>query len=268
MSNFQRLTLSALAVLAVFPAVNVSRLSAEPQSSAPTYTADATSRHDGVGQTQSDNSNTNATQNSSENPADDGHLLHKADGRRQPGVAAEAYAVAPGTKFLVSLEDDLSSKGMEENKRIRVTTLEPLEAGSGIYLPAGAAIEGRVTRVESAGVAGRAKILLTFDYIHTRFGKLPRGRKSPAFITGPMRVWRAGTTSRSPSKRKRWPPASLGSITMLRLVVCGHATTTGAAPAKARSAQPGRQRFCGWAASHAFAARSPKQTTRCRTAPW
>jgi hypothetical protein len=173
MSNFQRRTLSALAVLAVFVAVNVSRLSAKPQSSAPAYTADATSRHDGVGHSQSDNSNGNATQNSSENPADDGHLLHKADGRRQPGVAAEAYAVAPGTKFLVSLEDDLSSKGMEENKRIRVTTLEPLEAGSGIYLPAGAAIEGRVTRVESAGMAGRAKILLTFDYIHTRFGKLP-----------------------------------------------------------------------------------------------
>ena len=42
-----------------------------------------------------------------------------------------------------------------------------------VYLPAGAELEGRVTRVESAGMAGRAKLWLTFDYLHARFGKLP-----------------------------------------------------------------------------------------------
>jgi hypothetical protein len=99
--------------------------------------------------------------------------LHPADGRRQRGVPAETYAVAPGTKFLVRLEDDLSSATCKENARFRMTTLEPLDAGSGIYLPAGAEIEGRVTRVESAGMAGRAKLWLTFDYLHTRFGRLP-----------------------------------------------------------------------------------------------
>src|SRR5260370_451423 len=37
----------------------------------------------------------------------------------------------------------------------------------------GAEVRGHVSRVESAGIAGRAKIWLTFDEIHTKFGTLP-----------------------------------------------------------------------------------------------
>jgi hypothetical protein len=96
----------------------------------------------------------------------------RADGERR-GLPLEAYAVAPGTKFLVKLEDDLSTKGTHENEKFKVKTLEPLEAGSGIYLPSGAEIQGHISRVEPAGVAGRAKLWLTFDEIHTKFGKLP-----------------------------------------------------------------------------------------------
>jgi hypothetical protein len=96
----------------------------------------------------------------------------KADGQRR-GLALETFAVVPGTKFLVRLEDELSTKGTEENKKFKVRTLEPLEAGSGIYLPPGAEIHGHVSRVEPAGVTSRAKIWLTFDEIHTKFGKLP-----------------------------------------------------------------------------------------------
>jgi hypothetical protein len=96
----------------------------------------------------------------------------KADGERR-GLPLETYAVAPGTKFLVKLEDELSTKGTQENAKFKVRTLEPLEAGSGIYLPPGAEIHGHISRVEPAGVAGRAKLYLTFDEIHTKFGKLP-----------------------------------------------------------------------------------------------
>src|SRR5580704_8276392 len=84
-----------------------------------------------------------------------------ADGRRH-GLPLETYGVAPGTKFLVSLEDELGSKGTPEKTKFKVRTLEPLEAGSGIYLPSGAEIEGHVSHVESAGTTGRAKIWLTF----------------------------------------------------------------------------------------------------------
>jgi hypothetical protein len=95
-----------------------------------------------------------------------------ADGKRH-GLPLETYGVAPGTKFLVALEDELGSKGTPERAKFKVKTLEPLEAGSGIYLPSGAEIEGHVSHVESAGTTGRAKIWLTFDEIQTKFGRLP-----------------------------------------------------------------------------------------------
>ena len=96
-----------------------------------------------------------------------------ADGRRHSDLPTEAYAVVPGTKFLVRLEGELDTKETHEKQRFKMTTLEPLEASSGIYLPPGAEIRGHVSRVESAGVAGRAKIWLTFDEIHTKFATLP-----------------------------------------------------------------------------------------------
>src|SRR5260370_34938449 len=55
-----------------------------------------------------------------------------ADGRRQADLPVEAYAVVPGTKFLVRLEDDLGTKETREKRRFKVKTLETLEAGSGI----------------------------------------------------------------------------------------------------------------------------------------
>jgi len=98
---------------------------------------------------------------------------HPADGRRHADLPVEAYAVVPGTKFLVRLDDELDTKETREKSRFKVTTLEPLEAGSGIYLPAGAQIRGHVSRIEPAGVAGRAKLWLTFDEIRTKFATLP-----------------------------------------------------------------------------------------------
>ncbi len=100
-------------------------------------------------------------------PAGQNQQSQKADGQRR-GLPLEAYAVAPGTKFLARLEDELSPKGTEENRKFKVKTLEPLEAGGGMYLPRGAEIHGHVSRVEPGGITGRAKL-----WIHTKFGKLP-----------------------------------------------------------------------------------------------
>src|SRR6266705_2745174 len=72
---------------------------------------------------------------------------HRADGELH-GLPLETFAVTPGTKFLVSLQDDLSTKGTQENAPFKVKTLEPLEAGSGFYLPSGAEIIGHISRVE------------------------------------------------------------------------------------------------------------------------
>lgn len=95
-----------------------------------------------------------------------------ADGRRR-GLPLETFAVAPGTRFLVGLEQEMNTKAIRQNQVFAVRTLEPLEAGHGIYLPAGAVIRGHVSRVEPAGKTGRAKLWLTFDEIRTRFGALP-----------------------------------------------------------------------------------------------
>jgi hypothetical protein len=97
---------------------------------------------------------------------------HVADGQRH-GLPLETYAVVPGTRFLVSLEQDLNTKEVKQNQTFRVRTLEPLEAGNGIYLPSGVEIRGHISRVEPAGVTGKAKLWLTFDELHARFGVLP-----------------------------------------------------------------------------------------------
>lgn len=103
------------------------------------------------------------------NPPGDGHAV---DGERH-GQPEARFAVAPGTRILVRLESKLNTKQLHKNQEFRVRTLEPLQAGEGNYLPAGAVIYGHVSRVESAGEMGRAKLWLTFDDIQTRFGKLP-----------------------------------------------------------------------------------------------
>ena len=95
-----------------------------------------------------------------------------ADGSRH-GLPLETFAVVPGTRVLVRLENELSTGECKANFKFKVRTMEPLEAGSGFYLPAGAEIRGHVSKVEPAGITGRAKLYLVFDEIKTRFGALP-----------------------------------------------------------------------------------------------
>ena len=106
-------------------------------------------------------------------PAPAHALGQAADGRRRGDLPLEAYAVVPGTRVLVGLEDSLDTGEIKQGQQFRARTLEPMEAGSGIYLPAGAELVGHVSRVDPARVAGRAKLWLVFDEIRTRFGPLP-----------------------------------------------------------------------------------------------
>src|SRR5260370_14269523 len=85
----------------------------------------------------------------------------KADGERH-GLPIETYAVAPGTKFLVRLEDELGTKGTQENAKFKVKTLEPLEAGSRIYLPSGAENPGRISHAGPAGEGWPLEQYVTF----------------------------------------------------------------------------------------------------------
>lgn len=98
--------------------------------------------------------------------------MQPADGSRH-GLPLETFAVVPGTRVLVRLEDELSTGECKSNFKFKVRTMEPLEAGSGFYLPAGAEIRAHISRIEPANITGRAKLWLVFDEIKTRFGVLP-----------------------------------------------------------------------------------------------
>ena len=86
---------------------------------------------------------------------------------QQPG------AVTPSTRFLVGLDDALSTKESKAGTQFRAHTLEPLYTPDGLVLRAGAEMRGHVDKVEPAHQAGRARMWLTFDDIHTRAGWLP-----------------------------------------------------------------------------------------------
>ena len=81
--------------------------------------------------------------------------------------------IPSGTRFLVRLDDELGTVKSRTNKKFKVHTLEPLQTAEGIMLPPGAEIRGHVSRVEPAGLTGRARLWLTFDDIKAPRGRLP-----------------------------------------------------------------------------------------------
>ncbi len=81
--------------------------------------------------------------------------------------------VPNGTRFLVKLDDKLSTRKDKVGKKFDLKTLEPLVAENGTVVPPGTKIRGHVSRIEPAGLTGRARIWLSFDEIKTRQGKLP-----------------------------------------------------------------------------------------------
>ncbi|HYL69529.1 MAG TPA: hypothetical protein VEX69_10210 [Candidatus Limnocylindria bacterium] len=88
-------------------------------------------------------------------------------------IPAAAYVVPAGTRFLVALQEKLSTKEDKAGKHFRARTLEPLTSADGSVLAAGAEIQGHIDKVEPAEKTGRARLWLTFDDIQTRGGRKP-----------------------------------------------------------------------------------------------
>jgi hypothetical protein len=84
-----------------------------------------------------------------------------------------AKEVSSGTRFLISLDDALSSKDSKPGERFHARTLEPIIAADGTGLRQGAEIRGHVAKVEMAHKTGRAQMWLTLDEINTPDGWLP-----------------------------------------------------------------------------------------------
>jgi hypothetical protein len=109
---------------------------------------------------------------------------HSDSGNAQPSAADEpeiygsasqpaANAAQGGTRFLVEIENSLSSKDDKAGKPFLARTLEPLATADGRVLPPGTRIQGHIDRLESAHQVGRARMWLTFDSIATPGGRAP-----------------------------------------------------------------------------------------------
>lgn len=90
-----------------------------------------------------------------------------------PTHPALASTVPDGTRFLIRLEDTLSTKKHRAGKKFKARTLEPLVTTTGLLVPPGAEVRGHISRVEPATLTGRARLWLSFDDIKTRDGRVP-----------------------------------------------------------------------------------------------
>jgi hypothetical protein len=101
-------------------------------------------------------------------------LLVKAARQTDTAPPTAVMGMVPnGTHFLVRLQDELNTAKQKVNNKFEAQTIAPLEAQDGQILPPGAKIHGHISRIEPAGLTGRARIWLTFDDIDTPHGRMP-----------------------------------------------------------------------------------------------
>jgi hypothetical protein len=89
------------------------------------------------------------------------------------GSSVSPEEVAAGTRFLIRLDNVISTDHAKAGDRFRARTIEPIASAGGTVLPAGAQISGHIDKVEPAHKTGRARLWLTFDDIQTPDGWLP-----------------------------------------------------------------------------------------------
>jgi hypothetical protein len=87
--------------------------------------------------------------------------------------ALAANEVSAGTRFLIRLDDILSTKTLKAGDRFRARTIERLASEGGMVMAPGMELRGHVDKVESAHKTGRARLWLTFDDIKTPGGWVP-----------------------------------------------------------------------------------------------
>ena len=76
------------------------------------------------------------------------------------------YRLPAGTKIMLSMDSEISSKVSSVNDTFTTTVSKPLSVRNSVVLPAGTVIEGRVTKVSSASVGGKnGRMQLRFETI-------------------------------------------------------------------------------------------------------
>jgi hypothetical protein len=99
--------------------------------------------------------------------------LSPASARNQSVASTAPNEVSSGTRFLVRLEDTLSTKDLKAGSAFTVRTIGPIASADGTILREGTEIRGHVDRVVSAQKVGRARLWLAFDDIRTPGGWVP-----------------------------------------------------------------------------------------------
>ena len=100
-------------------------------------------------------------------------FVFPASSQSSPSSATAPNEVAPGTRFLIRLNDELGSKQSKVGAPFTARTIGPIAAADGTRLRAGAEVRGHIDKVQAAGKTGRARMWLTFDDIKTPDGWMP-----------------------------------------------------------------------------------------------
>jgi hypothetical protein len=81
-----------------------------------------------------------------------------------PGPQFAEYTVGQGTRFQVTLDQELSTKYSAVGDLFTTTTLAPLMDGDQVVIPAGTKIRGEVTQAQASGGSGKpATLTVKFD---------------------------------------------------------------------------------------------------------
>jgi type IV secretion system protein VirB10 len=92
-----------------------------------------------------------------------GMALGQAADTPKPASDPNTFTIPAGTKIPLSLKQAISTKNAREGDAVYAETAFPLVVDSRVIVPAGAYIQGKISRVERAGHGhGRAEILMHF----------------------------------------------------------------------------------------------------------
>jgi hypothetical protein len=84
--------------------------------------------------------------------------------KEAPGPQYSEHTVGQGTRFQVTLDQELSTKYSAVGDLFTTTTVTPLMDGDQVVIPAGTKIRGEVTQVQASGGSGKPAILtVKFD---------------------------------------------------------------------------------------------------------
>lgn len=101
-------------------------------------------------------------------------------------IAQTSYELPSGTKFLVRMDNEISSKVSSKDDTFTATIFQPVRISETAVLPIGTIIEGRVTKVERAS-AGRKNGALEVRFETMRFDD-GETREIEGILTTPLKA--------------------------------------------------------------------------------